>query len=624
MDPRLLQHYNTELQYLREMGSEFAVQFPKIAARLGIEGLTVVDPYVERLLEGVAFLAARVQLKLDAEFPRFTQSLLEMVHPHYLAPTPAMLIAQLKPDPGEAGLATGLRIPRGTGLQGLVGKGDVTPCEFRTAADVHLWPVEVAAASYFNYAPDLPLSALPVASRIKGGLRLRLRTTAGVKWNEITLESLRFYLGGRDDVALRLYELLSGATLGVLALPTQRPAPWFEWTDASAVRPAGFDDGEALLPVATRAFRGYRLLQEYFTFPQRFQFMDVGGLAAAARRQPAEELDVVILLSRGEAQLESLVDASNFALGCTPAVNLVPRRADRIHVEEGSYEFHVVPDRTRPMDFEVYEVTRVTGFGKGSDAEQEFRPLYTAHTLEDHANSAYFTVRREPRLPSATQKSRGARSSYIGTEVFLSLVDPQAAPYDADLRQLSIEVLCTNRDLVLQMPVGVGSTDFTLDIAAPVASVRSIAGPSRPYAPLVDGALAWRAVSHLSLNYMSLLDVNRSEGATALRELLELYAPAGGATALRQIEGVRSVAVQPIVRRLPAAGPIAFGRGLEITLGLDELAFQGGSAFMLGAVLERFLSRHVSINSFTETVLRSPAHGEIHRWVPRWGERPIL
>jgi len=624
VDPRLLQHYNTELQYLREMGAEFALQFPKIAARLGIEGLTVVDPYVERLLEGVAFLAARVQLKLDAEFPRFTQSLLEMVHPHYLAPTPAMLIAQLKPDPGEAGLATGYRLPRDTGLQSLMGKGDVTACEFRTAAEVRLWPVEVASASYFSYAPDLPLSNLPIAQRIKGGVRLRLRTTAGLKWNEVALESLRFYLGGREDVALRLYELMAGDTIGVLVLPTQRPAPWYELAAAGAVTPAGFGDEEALLPVAARTFQGYRLLQEYFTFPQRFRFVDVGGLAAGVRRHKGEELDVVLLFGRAEAQLESLVDAGNFALHCTPALNLFPRRADRIHVEDGQFEFHVVPDRTRPMDFEVYQVTRVTGFGSGSDAEQEFRPLYAAQTLDDEGASAYFTVRREPRLPSTTQKARGARSSYIGTELFLSIVDPKAAPYDSDLRQLSIETLCTNRDLVLQMPLGVGSTDFTLDVAAPVVAVRSLAGPSRPYAPLVDGALAWRAVSHLSLNYLSLLDASKAEGATALRELLELYAAAGGATARRQIDGVRSVAVRPVVRRLPAPGPIAFGRGLEITLELDELAYEGASAFLLGAVLERFLARHVSINSFTETVLRSQMHGEIHRWVPRWGERQIL
>ncbi|MBS0394043.1 MAG: type VI secretion system baseplate subunit TssF, partial [Proteobacteria bacterium] len=578
MDPRLLQHYNTELQYLREMGAEFATQFPKIAGRLGIEGLQVSDPYVERLLEGVAFLAARVQLKLDAEYPRFTQSLLEMVHPHYLAPTPAMLVAQFRPDPGEAGLATGRTVPRGTGLQSLLGKGDVTACKFTTAADVTLWPLEVASASYFSYAPDLPLSGLPIASRIKGGVRLRLRTTAGLKFSELDLDTLRVFLGGREDVALKLYELLSGAALGVLVVPPQRPAPWSELAPATAVAAAGFADEEALLPVSRRAFRGFRLLQEYFTFPARFRFVDLGGLAAGLRRCAGEEVDVVVLLGRGEPQLESLVDAGNFQLHCTPALNLFAQRADRIQLSDGAFEYHVVPDRTRPLDLEIYDVTRVVGFGAGSDAEREFQPLYATHTLEAGGDAAYFTLRREPRLPSTTQKSRGARSSYVGTEVFLSLVDPAAAPYDTALRQLSIETRCTNRDLPLQMPLGLGATDFTLDVAAPVVAVRCVAGPSRPYAPLVDGAVAWRAVSHLALNYLSLVDSNRAEGAAALRELLALFATAGDATARRQIEGLRSVGARPVVRRLPAPGPIAFGRGLEITLEVDELAYQGASA----------------------------------------------
>jgi type VI secretion system protein ImpG len=624
MDPRLLQHYNTELQHLREMGAEFASQFPKVAARLGMEGLQVVDPYVERLLEGVAFLAARVQLKLDAEFPRFTQTLLEMVYPHYLAPTPAMMVVQLKPDAMEPALATGVKVPRGTGLQGLLGKGDVTACEFRTSEDVILRPIEVISASYFSYAPDLPLSALPIASRIKGGIRLRLRTTAGLNFNETSIDRLRFYVAGRDDVATRLYELMSSAAIGVLIVPPQRPAPWHEYLPGQCVVPTGFTDEEALLPVTARTFQGYRLLQEYFTFPQRFRFIELSALGPGLRRTAGHELDVVILLGRGSAELESVVEAGNFALHCTPAINLFAKRADRIHLGDGDYEHHVIPDRTRPLDFEVYQVTRVVGHGVATDQEQEFRPLYTAHTEDDEGAAAYFTARREPRLPSSTHKTRGPRSSYIGTEVFLSLVDPRDAPYRADLRQLSIDTLCTNRDLVLQMPLGVGSTDFTLDVAAPVVAVRALAGPSRPYAPIVDGAMGWRAVSHLSLNYLSLVDTSPVEGAAALRELLSLYATPGGAAAHRQIEGVRTVRVEPIARRLPAPGPIAFGRGLEITLELDDLAFEGAGALLMAAVLERFLARHVSINSFTETVLRTQTRGEVHRWVPRWGERQIL
>src|SRR5688572_19654313 len=193
MDSRLLQYYNLELQHLREMGAEFAQQFPKVASRLGINGLEVSDPYVERLLEGVSFLAARVQLKLDAEFPRFTQSLLEIVYPHYLAPTPSMLIARMQPDSSDPGLAAGPIVRRGSAMHA-AGAGDATPCEFRTAHDVRLWPIEVASAHYFSFAPDLPLNSVPVAQRIKGGVRIRLSTTGGVKFSQLAIDRLCFHL----------------------------------------------------------------------------------------------------------------------------------------------------------------------------------------------------------------------------------------------------------------------------------------------------------------------------------------------------------------------------------------------------------------------------------------------
>ena len=625
MDPRLLQHYNLELQHLREMGAEFAQQFPRIAARLGMNGLEVADPYVERLLEGVGFMAARVQLKLEAEFPRFTQALLEMVYPHYLAPTPSMLVAQLKPDPKDTNLAAGPIVPRGSTMHGLLAGQDVTACEFRTAQDVTLWPVEIVSASYFSFAPDLPLNALPVAQRIKGGVRIRLRTTAGLTFAQTSIERLCFYLAGRDDVANKLYELCLATAVGALVLPGKAAQLPHEFLPASMLRPVGFTDQEALLPVTLRSFQGYRLLQEYFAFPQRYRFFELTGLAGAIKRAATDEIEIVILLGRGEANLESVVDRSNFALFCTPAINLFPKRADRIHIADDAYEYHVVADRTRPLDFEIYEVTSVVGHGVGADSEQRFLPFYSAYSTDaDEQQAAYFTTRREPRLIGTTEARRGSRSSYIGSEVFMALVDPAQAPFSGDLRQLSIQALCTNRDLVLQMPVGIGKTDFALDVAAPIASIRVIGGPSRPYAPLADGAIAWRAISHLSLNYFSLINATPQEGATTLRDLLELYAAAGDASARKQIDGVRSVGVTRVVRRLPTPGPLTFGRGLEITVGIDELAFEGGSAYLLGAVLNQFFARHVSINSFTETVLRSHVRGEIKRWMPQWGARPTL
>jgi type VI secretion system protein ImpG len=630
MDPRLLQYYNVELQHLHEMGAEFAQQFPKIAARLGMSGIEVADPYVERLLEGASFLAARVQLKLDAEFPRFTQALLEIVYPHYLAPTPSMLVARLEPDPGDPNLASGVTVARNSTMRGTVTGDDATACEFRTAHEVTLWPIEVVSASYFSFAPDLPLNLLPVAQRIKGGVRIRLKATAGLKFKQTAIDRLCFYLTGHDETANKLYELCLGSGLGVLVLPANGASRRHEWLAASTIRRVGFADDEALLPVTLRSFHGYRLLHEYFSFPQRYRFVELTGLAGAIARADTDEIELVIPFGRPEATLERIVDASNLALFCTPAVNVFEKRADRIHVSDGSYEYHVLPDRTRPLDFEVYEVTEVAGHGTGTDAAQPFLPMYAAYSGDKpHGQSAYFTVRREPRLISSTERRHGPRSSYIGTEVFLGLVDSGQAPFSGDLRQLSVRTLCTNRDLVLHMPVGLGKSDLFLDIAAPVTAIRVVSGPSRPYAALADGAVSWRTISHLSLNYLSLVNSTPHEGAAALRELLELYASSADASARKQIEAVKSVRVGRVVRRLPPGPhgthePLAFGRGLEITLEVDELAFEGGSAYVLGSVLNQFFARYVSINAVTETVLRSQSRGEITRWAPDWGARPTL
>ena len=629
MDPRLLRHYERELQYLREMGSEFAQEFPKIAGRLGMSGLEVADPYVERLLEGVAFLAARVQLKLDAELPRFTQALLEIIYPHYLAPTPSMLVAQITPDPKEPQLVTGTKVvPRGSALHSLPTGESGTTCEFRTAHDVTLWPIRIAAVSYFNFAPDLPLTGLPYASKIRAGIRIRLATTAGVKFSQLPLDRLMLYATGRDDVATGLYELCLAQPLGVLV--TDRAARVLAELPATAIRPLGFSDDEALLPASLRSFHGYRLLQEYFSFPERYRFFEVGGLARGLSSLNASEAEIVLLLGRGETALDGLLDASNLALFCTPAINLFPKRVDRTSVSDATHELHVVADRTRPVDFEIYELTRVVGHGSGSDREQTFAPFYRAfspHGTSEHL--AYYTVRREPRLLPEARRRRGPRSSYIGSELFLSLVDPMQAPFSGELRQVAMDALCTNRDLPLLMPQGVKDAegrdrDLSLDIAAPVAGVRVISGPSRPYGPLADGAQAWRALNHLSLNYYSLVDATPEEGAVALRELLRLYAAGADSGLRRQIDGIRSVRVSRVVRRLRGPGPLAFGRGLEITVAIDDMAFQGASPVLLGAVLNEYFARHVSINAFTETVLASDGRGEIHRWMPQPGARPTL
>jgi type VI secretion system protein ImpG len=418
-------------------------------------------------------------------------------------------------------------------------------------------------------------------------------------------------------------QLLTNAVM-VVARPGQRPAPWFERLADGSIQRLGFEDSQALLPCPPVSFQGYRLLHEYFAFPQRYLFVELGGLGPVVRRCAGPELELLILLNRADPALENAVAAANFALFSTPAINLFPKRADRIHLSDQVAEHHVIPDRTRPLDFETYQVTGVTGIGADNE-EQEFLPFYASYDrLSQCSQRSFYTVHRLPRLLSDRQRRVGPRSSYIGGEVYLALVDADETPYRGDLRQLAVSTLCTNRDLPLHMPVGRGDTDFTLTSGAPVSVVRCLAGPTQPRPSHAHGDTAWRLISHLSLNYLSITDTDARQGAGALRELLALYGDLAESSVRKQIDGVGSVRTAPITRRAPIPGPIAFARGLEVTVTLDEAAFEGVGIFLLGAVLEQFFAKYASINSFTETVVKSTERGEIIRWPARIGRRQTL
>ncbi len=633
MDPRLLNLYEQELRYFRESSAEFARAFPKIAHRLGVEGQEVADPYVERLIEATAFLSARVGLKLDAEYPRFTGHLLDIVYPHFLAPTPSMAVLAFSPELEDANLATGPTLPRNSGLRARAAVGQNTHCEFRTAAALRVWPLEVTRAQYFSYAPDLPLATHPQSRDIRGGLRIVLRATAGLRFDQLPLDDLVLHFGGADDVAWKLHECALAQPIGLLVQPlsaTGTVAGAARSLPSRSIAAVGFADDEALLPATATGFSGYRLVQEYFAFPQRFQFARLTGLRPVLADMACTEIEIVLLFSRGDPSLEKLVTADNVQLHCVPAVNLFPKRLDRVPVSEGVSQFHLVPDRTRPQDFEVHSVTEVVGHGNpgvggSGDAapEQVFRPFYAAFHGSRHAHPAYYTTTREPRTLSVRQRTEGHRSSHIGSELYMQVVDPQQAPYSGALRQLAVTALVTNRDLALLLPMG-RDNDFDCVDSFPVQRVRMVRGPSRPVSPVVSQGLGWRVVDHLALNYLSLSDSSPQQGAAALREMLMLYAVHADEMRQGQVRGLLSVRSKAVARRLPMAGPIAFGRGLEVTLEVDRNAFHGHSVFLFGAVLAQYLARHVEVNHFVETVLSVAGQGEIMRWRPLCGNRPVL
>jgi type VI secretion system protein ImpG len=625
MDTRLLRHYENELAYMRDMGAEFADAYPKIAARLGMEGVEVLDPYVERLLEGVAFLSARVQLELEMQFPVFTSHLLEIVYPHYLAPTPSMMIAQLTPDLSNAGLKSGYKLKRGTALRSRLLDGEQTACEFRTAHEITMWPIEISEAEYIETRGGLVAAGVGGNSKARAGIRLRLKRLDGDPIEGLNLDDLTLYLDRQSGRSWQLHELLCSQTVGMAGRSANRRADWTLGLPQAALTQVGLTPEEALLPTPRRSFDGYRLLQEYFAMPERFMFVKMAGLAPALKKSEDSEVDIYILLGEGNKDLQAAVTPEAFGLNAVPCVNLFHKRCDRVHVSARDTEQHVVPNRTAGLDFEIYHLESVTGISGDGEDDVDFRPFYSAtdFTAAGDVHTSYYTQSRKMRQRSEKERLRGVRTSYLGSEVYLSLVDRVQAPYSDKLDQLAVTALCTNRDLPMLLSVG-DENVFHLPDGGPVKSVRTPISPTRPHPTLAQGDTAWRLISHLSLNYLSIAQTDGGSSAEALRELIGIYAPLGNRVTEKQLEGVTNVTSRPIVRRMTDEVLSTAVRGLEITIEFDETFFEGTSVYVLGAVMERFFRKYATINSFTETVLRTERRGEIARWRPKSGLGQIL
>jgi len=622
MDPRLLDHYNRELAYLREVGAEFALQYPKIAGRLGMSGIEVADPYVERLLEGFAFLAGRIHLKMDAEFPRFSQRLLELIYPHYLRPTPAMGIAKLTPSLTEGGVTAAFQIPRHTILRAPIAPGQVTACEFRTAHGITLLPMDLTDASIEGAAAPLPTSSIQTTKAIRSSLHLRFSTRNNMAAGAIGAERISLYIAGPAERASQLLELIGGRLLGALVSWHSSNREQQRWLPPASITCNGYAEDEALLPYDNRSFSGYRLLHEYFACPDRFRFFSINDLAPILETVSAPEFKVTLLFEQAATALEKLVTKEDFHLHCTPIVNLFPKRGDRIDVSLDKFEHHLVADRTRPMDYEAHTITSIDGFTSANTEQQKFRPLLeTLGRQPGDREEGFFTIRREPRTLSETAKRLGTRTGYIGSEVFVQLVDQHDAPYSHHLDRIAPNMLCTNRDLALLVSTG-GTHDLQLTVSAPVSGITILGGLTPPVPAVAEQDITWRLISHLHLNYHTLTDLSAADGAQAMRDLLGLYSPLGRRGIEGQADSVRSMRLTPMVCRVPQRGPIVFGRGVAIETTIDVSAFAGHSPWLFGAVLEQFMARHVSINSAIQFRLSTMQSGPFATWPVKQGARP--
>jgi type VI secretion system protein ImpG len=601
----ILTYYQRELLYLQSKGAAFAQLYPKIAARLELDGDGSADPQVQRLIESFAFLTARLQRRLDNEFVELPAAMLEVLYPHLVSPLPSVAIARFDVDPAQARAASGFTIPARTPLYAdAIGPGGAAlTCRFHTAYPVALWPIGVGRAAFVSPGEFGFLDNLPAIVSV---LRLRLECLAGQSFAEVLPPRLRLHIAASPTVAGVLYELLINDTMQLAIVPEGESVP-SALLPASTVRAVGFAADEGVLPYPPQAHLGYRLIQEYFCFPEKFLFFDLDPLPALGA---GRAVDILFLFDTVPNQ-RLHTGPESFALGCTPIVNLFPKTTEPIGLDQTRLEYLLVPDNRLERSTEIHSILKVSAASPYEDDSTVFQPFYSyTHESMRNRQSAYWIARRQPTV----------RADLPGTEILISFVDLDFKPARPPAQTIFAHTLATNRGVAEQMPAG---TPLAIEVDAPVRHIVCLSKPTRQLAPPMQGETLWRLVSHLSLNHLSLL--GGEESLAALREILRLYSFAATESTERQIAGIRRLTSRPIVRRIGSEAWRGFCRGTEVTLEFDESLFVGASALLFSAVLSRFLALHAAIDSFTQLVATSRQREGIWRvWPALAGEKIVL
>lgn len=592
-----LRYYLEELSYLREMGEQFARSYPKVASRLELQPGECPDPHVERLIESFAFLTARIQSDLDSDFPEIAAELLDVLYPHYLRPVPSMAVARFEFDPERAKLTTGFDIPKHTPLFTVADQGAV--CRMRTAYPVTLWPVKVTHAEI-----EVPERFDFLGSDVASVLRIRLESLAD-PFETLGVDRLRFYLHGDPVLVSRLYELLLRDTIRVAVVP--HDAKSHSYLPKSAVAPVGFEEDEEVIPYPRHSHPAYRLLQEYFAFPEKFHFVDVSGLAG---RASGNSIDLLFLLDRASKR-RLLLTPDTFSLGCTPVANLFRKTTEPIRVDQRQIEYRLVGDMRKERTTEIHSIVSVSGSSNEAESTREYAPFYSyTHGMDMRKQKAFWHARRVP----------AAREDLTGTDVLLSFRDLDFKPTHPPEEIVFAHTLCTNRALAVQLPA---DALLQTDEAIPTARIVCLKKPTRPLDPPLGGQALWRFVSHLSLNHLSLTE--ERESLRALHEILGLYCFSESPAHWQQIRGIQAMSQRRIMRRANRDDWKGFARGTEVTLTFDDTHYAGSSAFLLASVLSRFFGLHASTNSFTQLVMtRVAREGEPNRWPPMAGGKAVL
>ncbi|NHB89686.1 type VI secretion system baseplate subunit TssF [Photorhabdus tasmaniensis] len=592
---KILTYYNRELSYLRQYGAAFSQHFPKIAKRLGFAEGVSEDPHVERLVESFAFLTAKIHQRIDEDMPELNNAMLEVLVPQFLRQIPSVSLVQFQQDPLASGVTGVMTVARHTPLISQP-VGDVA-CSFRTVYPLEMLPLDLTHAELMPDPYDRDFI-----------LTLNVTLWPGASFQA---RHIRLYLHGTPILAHSLYELLSAQ---VKQLECRLGERVFSM-DSRNIQVVGFDPQDNLCVDDLMINPTHHLFRDYFSFPERFLFLDIPLPDAGLITKSAGELHYRFRLKdcaalRRIERMSDKVDSETFRLNCVPVVNLFSHQAEPIIPLETEHEYLVQPDARRPQSMEVYTIDRVEIVSRQQE-QLSSRSIPSLFGIE-HAQDG-----EQPLLFWQASPRRSLRHNETGMNMFIGFSDSSGEQLKPETDVVVLNLTCTNRDMPRLLSNGHPDGDFESEVALPGVKILGLIRPRFPVRPQPNCALNWRLVSQLNLNQMLL---SGSQGVQCLKETLELYNLHSDPAISQLIAQLQQIAVVPVSARLNPADPYSLARGLEVTLTFQTPAGEFVDFYLFCSLLERFIAMYAPINSFTQTVTQlESVNNSMRRWPRRSG-----
>ncbi|MDR1561394.1 MAG: type VI secretion system baseplate subunit TssF [Holosporaceae bacterium] len=578
----LSEYYQYELSYLRSAGSDFAAKFPKIARRLDISHNESSDPHVERLIESFAFLAGKLQKQIDDQFPEIANALLDVLYSPLILPTPSCVMVNFDVDQSRASKALCV-VPKNTLLHAFSHSGEV--CSFRTAHDLQLLPLEITSAAI------VPKEHLPTYYA-RSTYYLKIGVRCGIVQEPPT--RLRFYIHANALLRGKIFSAIFSTEEEVLYQKNKH----FEFT--SMISPVGLEDNESLFPYPATVHKGFRLLQEYFLFPDKFYGFDV----TLPQKDIGGENFIYIPMS---SDLSMQISEKHFSLSSVPAINLFPKITEPLRLDHKQVEYCLAPDYRRYNNHEIYTIEKMVAVDAKNNAETFVPEFFSCNHLSNDSNNGIFWKSR---------RKKTYIKDMLGEDVFISLIDLDFNPQFPADKVFYAYTLCTNRYMAEQIPA---HGELQIELPAPIKRVYCADRPTIQKPSIKNGEILWKLVSALSLNSFSF----SSEGINKIREVLNIFADISKSSLSGEIDAIVSIESVISTKRIDEQAWRGFIRGANVEITFDDTISNLG--LPLSMVLSKFLSSHTTINTFTDiSVKNTSRNGILKKWNQRFGIKNYL